>query len=77
MLFTARERGALLMVPRPLLGSQIKGLFADVSFVSVLVMVLSENGKPLEEIFFIIFVILRYRGNNLFSKIFLQSFSIF
>ena len=52
-------------------------LSADVSFVSVLAMFLSEYWKRLEEIFFIIFYICRNRGNNLFSKIFLQPFSIF
>ena len=55
MLFTARGRGSLLVMPRPLSGCQIKaeikGFFADVSFVSVPAMVLSEKWKRLEFFF--------------------------
>ena len=42
MLFAASRRGALLIMPRPLLGCKTKGLSAEVSFVSVLAMVSSE-----------------------------------
>ena len=44
------------------------GLSADVSFVSVLAMVLSENWKNAGGKFFHNFVILRNRGYNLFFK---------
>ena len=54
MLFAARGRGALLMMPRPLLRCQIKaeikGFFAEMSFVPVLAMVLSQYWKWLEKI---------------------------
>ena len=77
MLFAARGRGALLIKPSPLSVSQTKswnqGLSADVSFVSVLFMVLSEYWKKLEENF-------RKKistNDKNYEKYFLQPFSIF
>ena len=75
--FWARGRGILLMKPRTYFSSckklNIKAFFWGI------VCFCTTNGsfrilKKTGEIMFLIFVILRNYGNNLFSKIFLQSF---
>ena len=53
MLFAVWRRGALLMMPRPLSRCQIKAEikgFAEVLFVPVLAMILSQYWKWLEKI---------------------------
>ena len=52
-------------------------LSADVSFVSILAMVFSENLKRLEGFFFLNFIMFMKSRKFFFSKIFLQPFSKF
>ena len=81
MLFAAKGRGILLTVPQPLSGPQtkaeIQGFLLMYRLFLYQLWFFQKIEKGQRIFFFEISSFLGNRGNNLFSKIFLQRFSIF